>query len=51
MDFVEFKSWKLIALGLLVFAVALVYRLVTGRSIEQDWSAQKETRAPRAEER
>jgi hypothetical protein len=41
MDFVEFKFWKLVALGVIVFVVCFLYAAITGRSIQEDWSARK----------
>lgn len=46
MDFVEFKLWKLIVLCVVVGVVFFFYRLFTGRSLAEDWSARKAARRP-----
>lgn len=40
--FTDYLLWKLIGFGMLAFVVSFVYRLITGRSIEQARRDRKE---------
>jgi hypothetical protein len=43
----EFMFWKLLVLGGLVFVVCFLYAAITGRTLQQDWTARKEAPGPR----
>jgi len=50
-DFIEFKFWKLVAILVVVGVVVFFYRLITGRSLAEDWTARKEARSHRESDR